>query len=121
MSKDDILHAINQNEIIISPTTGHETNFQQLLGNIRRNESGHIIAASSIMTFWMAYVNFTNVDHDKIGNLAGTEDWTTEDLLTWEGEFLSSMNTLQRNLSNNETQIYYTAGRRFKSPIFFLF
>lgn len=112
ISKDDILHAINQNKIMISPTTGHETNFQQLLGGIRRNESGHIIAASSIMTFWMAYVNFTNVDHNQIGNLAGTEDWVTEDLLIWEGEFLHEMNLLQKNLTDNETQIFYTAGRR---------
>lgn len=113
LSKDDILNAVNQNELIISPITGHETNFQQLLGDIRRNASGHIIGASSIMSLWMAYINFTNVDHNKIGNLAGTEDWATEDLLIWENEFLNSMESLQKKLTDNETGIYYTAGRRF--------
>lgn len=73
LTKEDILLAINNTTV--SPTTGHETDFVQLLGGIRRNSSGHIVAASSLLTHWMVYVNFTEVDHSKIGNAAGTEDW----------------------------------------------
>lgn len=78
LSKDDILRAINHTTV--SPTTGHDTDFVQLLGDIRRNSTGHIVAASSLLTHWMVYVNFTEVDHSKIGNAAGTEDWVSVDL-----------------------------------------
>lgn len=73
LTKDDILRDINSTTI--SPTTGHETDYVHLLGGIRRNSSGHIVGASSLLTHWMVYVNFTEVDHTKIGNAAGTEDW----------------------------------------------
>lgn len=73
VSKDEILLALNTTTI--SPSSGHETDFVHLLGGVQRNKSGHIISASSLLTHWMVYVNFTAVDHEKIGNLAGTEDW----------------------------------------------
>lgn len=76
LSKEDIILAINRTTV--SPTTGHDTDFVQLLGGIQRNSSGHIVAASSLLTHWMVYVNFSDVDHSKIGNAAGTEDWVSK-------------------------------------------
>lgn len=75
LTRDDIILAINQTTV--SPTTGHESDFVQLLGGIRRNSSGHIVGASSLLTHWMVFVNFTNVDHTKVGNAAGTENWVS--------------------------------------------
>lgn len=78
LTKDDIINTLHSTRI--SPITGHETNFSQLLGGIKRNRTGHIVAATSLLTNWMVYVNFTEVDHSKIGNAAGTEDW-----VIWQG------------------------------------
>lgn len=33
---------------------------------------------TGILSHWMVYVNFSNVNHDKVGNSAGTEDWVSE-------------------------------------------
>lgn len=58
--------------------TGHPINVTQLLGGIEVNETtGEILSASSIMSQWFLYVNFSDVDHDKIGNIAGTEDFVS--------------------------------------------
>ena len=73
LTQDAIINDLNTKKI--SPTSGHETDFTQLLGGIERNSTGHIVSAKSILSHWMVYVNFSNVDHDKIGNAAGTEDW----------------------------------------------
>lgn len=75
LTVDDVLSALATTTI--SPTSGHDTDFTQLLGGIQRNESGHIVAASSLLTHWMVYVNFSAVDHEKTGNLAGTEGWVS--------------------------------------------
>lgn len=73
LTKDDILSTLNRTTV--SPVTGHDTDYVHLLGGIRRNSSGHIVGASSLLTHWMLFVNFSQVDHTKIGNAAGTEDW----------------------------------------------
>lgn len=77
LTKNDVLEAINTRNV--SVTTGHEANFQQLLSGVERNET-HIIAATGILSQWMVYVNFSDVDHEKVGNMAGTEDWVRSHL-----------------------------------------
>lgn len=73
LTVDDIRDTLNRTTV--NPVTGHDTDFTHLLGDVRRNASGHIVGAGALLTHWMVYVNFTAVDHKKIGNLAGTEDW----------------------------------------------
>lgn len=73
LTKEDILNALARTNV--SATTGHETDFNSLLGGVERNASGHIVSATGLLSHWMVYVNFANVNHDKIGNSAGTEDW----------------------------------------------
>lgn len=116
LTKQDILNALNTTRY--SLTTGHEVHFENLLGGIVRNETGHIVAAKSLLTNWMVYVNFSNVNHDKVGNAAGTEDWVSEEALAWEDEFLSRVEALieQFDISNyfdDGIKIYFSAGRRF--------
>lgn len=72
LTKDDVLHALHSRNV--SLTTGHEANFQHLLSGVETNDT-HIIAATGILSHWMVYVNFSQVDHEKVGNMAGTEDW----------------------------------------------
>lgn len=54
---------------------GNLKNYERLLGGIQKNSTGHIISATSLHNFWMAQVNFSAIDMDKSGNMAGTADW----------------------------------------------
>ncbi|KAG4072065.1 hypothetical protein HA402_015564 [Bradysia odoriphaga] len=109
LTKDDILNAINSTTI--SPYSGHESNFVRLLGGTKRNSSGHIVAATALMSHWFVYLNFSNVDHENAGNAAGTEDWASEEALSWEGSLLETLG--RRELFDNETKLFYEAARSF--------
>lgn len=111
LTKNDILDQIARTNI--SATSGHEQAFDRLLGGIKRNSTGHIVSATGLLSHWMVYVNFSNVNHDKVGNAAGTEDWASEEALAWENEFLTAMHSLRDDLIDNQTEIYYSAGRRY--------
>lgn len=112
LTKDDILDRIARTNI--SSTSGHERSFDRLLGGIKRNATGHIVSASGLLSHWMVYVNFSNVNHDKIGNAAGTEDWASEEALAWENEFLNAMHLLRDDLVDDHTEVYFSAGRRYE-------
>lgn len=79
LTKEDIINALNVTTI--SASSGHESDFVSLLGGIKRNSTGHIISATALKSHWMVYINFLNIDHNKIGNDAGTEDWVSVDYL----------------------------------------
>lgn len=49
-----------------------------------RNETGHIISAKAIDNYWLLLVNFSSVDMDKAGNMAGTGEWVNSRLGTNE-------------------------------------
>lgn len=46
-----------------------------MLGGVVKNETGHIIKARAIENYWLLLVNFSSVDMDKAGNMAGTGEW----------------------------------------------
>lgn len=50
-------------------------NYSSLLGGVKRNSTGHIISAESLVALWMVNVNFEDVDMNVAGNDAGTADW----------------------------------------------
>lgn len=54
---------------------GNLKSYQALLGGVTRNSSGYITAAKSLHSFWMTHVNFSSIDMDKSGNMAGTAEW----------------------------------------------
>lgn len=74
---------ITQNDIIeklemtkINQVTGHETNFTAVLGGVVRDaSSGRIISARSLLTNFYLHLNFSEINLDRVGNAAGTEDW----------------------------------------------
>ena len=73
LTTEDIVDKLNKTKI--SPVTGHDINYVHLLGGIERDEEGRIVKAKALLSLWMLYVNFSDVNSDKIGNVAGTEDW----------------------------------------------
>jgi hypothetical protein len=54
---------------------GHPTDYVKLLGGIRRNETGHIVGASALLSLYMVHIDFLSVNFDENGNEAGTADW----------------------------------------------
>jgi hypothetical protein len=58
-----------------SPVYGHPTDYVQLLGDIQRNDTGHIIGASALLSMYMVHVDYVSANFDEIGNDAGTSEW----------------------------------------------
>ncbi|XP_058058482.1 patched domain-containing protein 3-like [Anopheles bellator] len=111
LSKEEIVDRINSTKI--SPVTGHTVEFAELLGDVKRDWSGRIVSAGSLVTHWFVHVNFSEVNADVSGNAAGTEDWVTENAVLWEEKFLKIVAKAKAELSTNETNIYYAAGRSY--------
>lgn len=113
LTEDDIIRAINSYD----PKTilGRFKNYEHLLGDIVRNETGHIIGAATIENAWMVRVNFSSVDIDKAGNIGGTGVWANEDGLEWELAFINLMENASHNM---KYEFYYAAMRSFADATF---
>lgn len=109
LSKHDIVTKINKAKT--NPVTGHPFDYTSLLGGVKRDESGDIVSASSIILTWYTQVNMSSIDMNEVGNLVGTEDWVSIPLALWEGKFLDLMKSFSHNSS--DIKIYYEAGRSF--------
>ncbi|XP_063708133.1 patched domain-containing protein 3-like [Culicoides brevitarsis] len=113
-SKNEILGALN--ETVISPYSGHQMDYEHLLGGVTRDESGKIVAAKALLARYNLYVNFSQADSSKVGNMAGTEDWASESTMAWEKKFLNLISKMKKTLENNSTdnfKLYYAAGRSY--------
>ncbi|XP_055549152.1 patched domain-containing protein 3-like [Wyeomyia smithii] len=111
LTKEQIVEKLNKTKI--SPVTGHTVDFTELLGGVERDWSGRIVSASSVKTNWMLHVNFSEVDLDVSGNIAGTEDWVTEGALAWEAAFLDRLHVIKDNYTHGDTDLFYAAGRSY--------
>ncbi|XP_066250245.1 patched domain-containing protein 3-like [Euwallacea similis] len=107
LTKEDIVNAVNSYDEKIN--VGNLKNYRDLLGGVVRNETGHIIKATAIVNQWFLLVNFSSVDMDKAGNMAGTGEWASEKALEWELTFLK----IAEDISKSFEGIYYFSGRSF--------
>lgn len=107
LSKEQIVNRVNSydKDFIF----GKLKSYEDLLGGVIKNESGHIIKATAIENYWLLLVNFSSVDMDKAGNMAGTGEWASEEALEWELKFLE----IVQNISKYEDEFYYFSGRSF--------
>lgn len=113
MNKSEIIELIDSTKL--SPWSGHEIDVEKLLGGIERDDDGRIVSATSIVSHYMLYVNFSDSDSNKVGNMAGTEDGASESTMLWEEKFISMMGRLKKELESEDDEnitIYYSAGRR---------
>lgn len=85
-------------------------NYVNLLGGVERNATGHIVKAESLQNLWMVTVNFSAVDMDKSGNLAGTADWISPEGMAWEGEFVKIMENFTKSAEN--FHLFFISARR---------
>ncbi|XP_045465991.1 patched domain-containing protein 3-like isoform X1 [Harmonia axyridis] len=110
LTTESIMKRINDHQEMLY--MGHLKNYTGLLSGIQRNESGHIIAASALQNIWMTKVNFSSVDMNKVGNIAGTADWASEESLEWELEYESVIKKSKKSLPD-EMNLYYFSARTF--------
>ncbi|KXJ79597.1 hypothetical protein RP20_CCG000345 [Aedes albopictus] len=111
LTKEQIVDKLNRTTI--SPVTGHTIDFSELLGGVQRDWTGRIVSATALYSNWMVHVNYSEVDSDVSGNAAGTEDWVTEEAMLWEGKFLERLGEIGKDLGDDETKLYYAAGRSY--------
>ncbi|XP_050309697.1 protein patched homolog 1-like [Anthonomus grandis grandis] len=107
LTKDDIVNTINNYDK--NMIFGKLKSYEHLLGDVERNETGHIIKAKAIENYWLLLVNFSSVDMNKAGNMAGTGEWASEEALDWENTFLK----IAQNISIEDGEVYYFSGRSF--------
>ncbi|VVD03098.1 patched domain-containing protein 3-like [Leptidea sinapis] len=99
------------NDLKINPATGHPIDFTKMLGGVKRNKDGVIVAAKSLLINWYMDVNMTEVNLNEVGNLVGTEDWVSVPLALWEEEFLRAVKIM--DYEDLGIKLYYEAGRSF--------
>lgn len=99
------------NTVKTNPITGHPFDYTKLLGGVKRDETGDIVSANSIILTWYTQVDMSSIDINEVGNLIGTEDWVSIPLGLWEAKFLDLMKSLSHNTS--DFKMYYEAGRSF--------
>ncbi|XP_072390401.1 patched domain-containing protein 3-like [Diabrotica undecimpunctata] len=105
LTKEEIVNAINvESDEFFGKLKSHK----DLLGMVEKNETGHIVGAKALYNYWYLTKNFSAIDMDKVGNMAGTGDWATEEAVDWEGLFLE---ILEKFSQSKET--FYYAGRSF--------
>jgi Niemann-Pick C1 protein len=108
---EEIIEKVNS--LTISPESGHATSFKAMLGGVEYDKDGRIISAKSIVSNWMLKVNFSQIDFNKIGNKAGTEDYTTIDVLRFEAKFLETIQKLKKDIDSEDLELFYSSGRSF--------
>ncbi|KAL7023845.1 hypothetical protein ACKWTF_012813 [Chironomus riparius] len=111
LTKHDITEKIDTT--YINRVTGHEMNFTTLLGDVERNANGHVISAKSLLTNFNLHLNFSEINLERTGNAAGTESWTTVNVMRFEEKFLILMGKLKREFETEDIKIYYAAGRSY--------
>ncbi|KDR12704.1 protein patched homolog 3-like [Zootermopsis nevadensis] len=109
LTEEKIIKALNRTTV--SPVYGHPTDYLQLLGNVRRNETGHVTGASALLSLYMVHIDFMSVNFDEDGNEAGTADWATKPILKWEQKFMDMMEDVSKHAQGIE--VFYEAGRSF--------
>jgi hypothetical protein len=108
---DEILHKLSSTQL--NQVTGHETNFTLQLSGIETDSHGNIVSARSLLTSYFVFLNFTEVDINKVGNIAGTADWATIDIMNFEAKFSETMRRLKSELETDDIKIYYGTGRSY--------
>lgn len=108
-TKHEIVTKVNT--IKTNPMTGHPVDYIKMLGGVKRDESGDVVSANSMLLTWYTQVNMSQVDINEVGNLLGTEDWVTIPLALWESDFLHIMEAISQNVTG--MKVYYESGRSF--------
>jgi hypothetical protein len=99
---------------VFSPLTGQVTDFAHLLGGVKRNESGYIVAAEAIMMTFLVNNSVVDEVNDESFNIFGNKEWVSTIIHQWEGAFNDKMKELQVEMQEQHNiTLYYSASRSF--------
>jgi hypothetical protein len=99
---------------VVSPITGQVTDFVHLLGGVRRNASGYIVSAETILINFLVNNSVVEEVHDEGFNIFGNKEWVSAVIHRWEGAFSDKMRELQADmLANHNITLFYSASRSF--------
>lgn len=104
----EILHETN-----VSPYSGMQKNFTEYLAGVKRDNNGMIISATSILSSYKIFGNYSEIHPDKVFAESGLGSWASEQMLSWEKEFLFKMSNMQKNMTTEEFKIFYQAYRSY--------
>nr|XP_058943206.1 NPC1-like intracellular cholesterol transporter 1 [Pocillopora verrucosa] len=104
LTREDILEKINQ-EVIISPMTRKKFDLSKYIGGIKRNSTGHVVAAEA--TTLLFGIKFNPKLNAKEGRL---EDKVVE---KWETEFNKLMDTTK----TTNAKLYYMTKVRYEGDV----
>lgn len=104
----EILHDTN-----VSPYSGMQKNFTEYLAGVKRDKNGMIISATSILSSYKIFGNYSEIHPDKVFAESGLGSWASEQMLSWEKEFLFKMSNMQKNMTTEEFKIFYQAYRSY--------
>lgn len=107
-TKEEILELLH--ETTVSPYSGMIKDFSEYLGGIERDSNGLIISATSILSSYKIYGNYSA---DLSSKSTGISSWESEEILSWEKEFLDKMEDIQKNMTTEDFKVFYQAYRSF--------
>lgn len=96
-----------------SPETGLRITVEPELSGIERDIDNRIISATSVQLYWFVSVNYTITNHNDFGNVAGTEQWVTLEVLKWERKFIEIMKNLENELTDENFHMFYNAASSY--------
>uniref|UniRef100_A0A336MLU8 CSON014057 protein n=1 Tax=Culicoides sonorensis TaxID=179676 RepID=A0A336MLU8_CULSO len=108
---DEILEMLNDTSV--SPYSGMQKNFEDYLGGVVKDKDGKIISATSILSSYKIFGNYSEMDPNKVFADSGLGSWASEQMMAWEKEFLLTMQNIQKNFSTDGFEVFYQAYRSY--------
>jgi len=84
--------------------------YSNLLGNVKLNETGHIIGAESMLVQIFTRVNFSAIVEGSVSNDAGTGDLVDPVNLEWEESYVRYMQNVS---TTTKSRLHFMASRSF--------
>lgn len=110
-TKEEIIELLHDTKV--SPYSGMQKDFSEYLGGVERDSNGMIISATSILSSYKIFGNYSEMNPDKVFEDSGLGSWASEQMMTWEKEFLLKMDAMQKNMSTEEFKVFYQAYRSY--------
>ena len=101
LTQQDIINEINV--LDRSPYFGFKYNYSDLLGSVKRNETGHIISATAVLYYLVTVVDLNNIqDRPFLASGAGPELSMDEANIIWQDEAIKIL--LEQDIICSETK-----------------
>ena len=109
LTQQDIVNAVNRyNE---SPMYGYKVDYVDMLGNVRRNSTGHVVSARAAFHVFHTKLD-DNATLEQNGGAGVELDLADEATLAWEGQLIETMFNASAEAEKDGVQIFVNVARR---------